>query len=70
LELRSGYSLLTSVAKPTDKDGRFRTSINLHVTETTRLSSTKSHYGGGANMQNVTRKARPLFCGEEERDEE
>jgi len=63
LQLRSGFSLLTSVAKPTDKDGRFRTSINLHVTETTRLSSTKSHYGGGANMQNVTRKARPLFCG-------
>jgi uracil-DNA glycosylase family 4 len=66
LELRSGYSLLGSIAKPTDKDGRFRTSINLHVTETTRLSSTKSHYGGGANMQNVTRKARPLFCGSEE----
>jgi len=70
LELRSGYSLLTSVAKPTDKDGRFRTSINLHVTETTRLSSTKSHYGGGANLQNVTRKARPLFTGSYEGGEE
>lgn len=66
LELRSGYSLLGSIAKPTDEDGRFRTSINLHVTETTRLSSTKSHYGGGANMQNVTKKARPLFTGSEE----
>jgi len=62
-ELRSGYSLLTSVAKPTDTDGRFRTSINLHVTETTRLSSVKSHYGSGANLQNVTLKAKPLFTG-------
>jgi hypothetical protein len=53
LELRSGYSLMTSVAKPSDKDGRFRTSINLHVTETTRLSSTKSHYGGGCMLPEV-----------------
>ncbi len=65
-ELRSDYSLLGSISKPEDADGRFRTTIKLYVTETTRLSSTKSHFGTGANMQNVTRRARPLFCGSEE----
>lgn len=65
-ELRSAYSLLGSVSKPEDKDGRFRTAIKLYPTETTRLSSTKSHYGTGANMQNVTQRARPLFCGSED----
>jgi uracil-DNA glycosylase family 4 len=62
-ELRSDYSLLGSIAKPEDEDGAFRTTIKLYVTETTRLSSTKSHFGTGANLQNVTRRARPLFCG-------
>jgi hypothetical protein len=64
-DLRSEYSLLGSISKPEDEDGKFRTTIKLYVTETTRLSSTKSHYNTGANMQNVTRKARPLFCGSE-----
>ncbi len=63
MELRSDYSLLGSLAKPEDEDMRFRTTLKLYVTETTRLSSTKSHYNTGANMQNVTRRARPLFCG-------
>ncbi len=62
MDLRSNYSLLTSVSKPPDSDNRFRTAIALHTTETTRLSSTKSHFGTGANMQNVTQRARPLFC--------
>ena len=66
-ELRSDYSLLGSIAKPEDEDGAFRTTIKLYVTETTRLSSTKSHFGTGANMQNVTPRARPLFCGSEEK---
>lgn len=65
-ELRTHYSLLGSISKPEDEDGFFRTTIKLYVTETTRLSSTKSHYGTGANMQNITKRARPLFCGREE----
>lgn len=64
MDLRSDYSLLSSISRPTDGDNKFRTSMNLHVTETTRLSSTKSHFGTGSNIQNVTRKARPLFCGD------
>jgi uracil-DNA glycosylase family 4 len=66
LDLRSDYSLLSAISRPTDGDNKFRTSINLHVTETTRLSSTKSHFGSGSNIQNVTRKARPLFTGDYE----
>lgn len=66
LQLRSLYSLLTTIERPPDEDGRFRTSLNLHVTETTRLSSTRSHFGGGTNLQNISPKARPLFCGSEE----
>ena len=65
-DLRSDYSLLGSISKPEDEDGKFRTTIKLYVTETTRLSSTKSHFNTGANMQNVTKRARPLFCGSEE----
>lgn len=66
LDLRSNYSLLGSISKPEDEDGCFRTSLKLYVTETTRLSSTKSHYQTGANMQNITKRARPLFCGSDE----
>jgi len=62
LDLRSQYSLLTSISRPPDSDGRLRTAIALHTTETTRLSSTKSHFGTGTNFQNITEKARPLFC--------
>ena len=69
MEIRSGFSLLTSVSRDTDADNRFRTSLNLHVTETTRLSSTKSHFGTGTNLQNITPKARPLFCGSEENED-
>ncbi len=69
MELRSDYSLLGSLSKPEDEDARFRTTLKLYVTETTRLSSTKSHYNTGANMQNVTPRARPLFCGSWEKEE-
>lgn len=65
-DLRSSYALLGSISKPEDEDGRFRTTIKLYVTETTRLSSTKSHFNTGANMQNISKPARPLFCGSEE----
>lgn len=68
LDLRSQYSLLTSISRPPDSDGRLRTAIALHTTETTRLSSTKSHFGTGTNFQNITLKARPLFCATDWRE--
>jgi hypothetical protein len=68
MNLRSNYALLGAIARPEDEDGKFRTTLKTYVTETTRLSSTKSHFGTGANMQNVTPKARPLFCGDWEND--
>ena len=63
LDLRGGYSFLGVISKPEDEDGKIRTTLKTYVTETTRLSSTKSHYGTGMNLQNVTLLARPLFCG-------
>jgi hypothetical protein len=63
LKLRSNYALLGVISKSEDSDRKFRTTLKLYVTETTRLSSTKSHFGTGMNMQNVTKSARPLFCG-------
>jgi len=63
LDLRGGYNLLGVISKPEDEDGKIRTTIKTYVTETTRLSSTKSHFGSGMNLQNVTKVARPLFCG-------
>lgn len=44
-----------------DNDGRFRTNYNIGGTETFRLASSKTPFGRGGNMQNITKgqKAKP-----------
>lgn len=44
-----------------DPDGRMRFNFNIGGTETGRLSSSKSAFGGGMNAQNITEEIRSIF---------
>jgi DNA polymerase I-like protein with 3'-5' exonuclease and polymerase domains/uracil-DNA glycosylase len=61
LELKQGYHAASRLAKPVHKDGQYRTALSMHVTETGRLASRSSHFGGGDNLQNVNKNLRPIF---------
>lgn len=63
LKLRSLKTLLsTFVDAGIDPDGRIRTSYG--ITETTRLSSTKTIFGTGANLQNIPKEYRVVFVAD------
>ncbi len=48
-----------------DPDGRMRTSINIAGTNTGRLSSSKSDFGTGGNLQNIDTRLRYPFVADE-----
>lgn len=59
LEYRSiGVFTRTFLSAKVDEDGRMRTSYNVAGTRTYRLSSRKSAFGGGMNLQNVPSKGK------------
>ncbi len=47
-----------------DKDGRFRTSLNIAGTTTGRLASSISDFGTGGNLQNIDRDLRSVFMAD------
>lgn len=47
-----------------DKDGRFRTSLNIAGTSTGRLASSISDFGTGGNLQNIDRDLRSVFMAD------
>jgi DNA polymerase-1 len=47
-----------------DYDGRMRFSFNIAGTDTGRLSSYKSSFGSGTNMQNITPELRNIFAAD------
>jgi len=64
-ELREKRSELSKELKTKiDSDGRFRTAYLVSGTETGRLSSRKSVYGTGRNLQNVPKWARDMFIAD------
>ena len=61
LDIRSYKSLITDMESEPDADGCIRTAIATHVPETGRLSSSKSHFGTGTNLQNESSYVRPMY---------
>lgn len=55
---------LKVLARAIDSDGRMRCSYNIAGTETWRWSSSKSIFGRGANMQNITEHMRRIFIAD------
>lgn len=47
-----------------DRDGRFRTSLNIAGTSTGRLASSISDFGTGGNLQNIDRDLRSVFISD------
>lgn len=71
LEYCSRLAVLVLAARGINKDmsmvkagldgGRMRTSINVGATESFRFSASKTHFGRGANLQQVKRALRSMF---------
>lgn len=47
-----------------DDDARLRTSYNIGGTDTGRLSSSRSDFGSGTNLQNITQRLRRIFVAD------
>jgi DNA polymerase-1 len=47
-----------------DSDGRMRTTYNIGGTDTGRLSSSESAFGGGTNLQNIDPEMRRMFIAD------
>jgi hypothetical protein len=65
LQLRNHMTMLETLDKKPDKDGRIRCGYNIVGTETGRLSCYESPTGSGFNLQTVTKKHRKHFLADE-----
>lgn len=62
LAVRDADKMLGVLRTPLDPDGRMRCSYNVVGTESGRWSSSKSAFGRGTNLQNITPTMRRMFC--------
>jgi len=65
LKLRGLEKLVEVLEKRLDEDGRMRCSFNIVGTETGRMSSSKSVWDTGENLQNITPELRRIFIPDE-----
>ena len=61
LSLRDGDSQLQVFETGMSPDGRFRSSLNVAMTETARWTSTGDPFGDGGNLFNIDRRLRGMF---------
>lgn len=65
LAIRDADKMLGVLRTPLDPDGRLRCSYNVVGTESGRWSSSKSAFGRGTNLQNITPTMRRMFCADD-----
>jgi len=65
LTIRDADKMLSVLRTPLDPDGRMRCSYNVVGTENGRWSSSKSAFGRGTNLQNITPSMRRMFCADD-----
>lgn len=64
LALKDIEKQLQVLRSGTESNGRMYTSFNAKVADTGRWTSSKSHYGRGTNMQNISREMRGIFIAD------